>query len=103
VRVRFWMLRRVSERRDGGVMAWKGGNLSSMTSLRTFIIATAWSSVKPSSLSRRTNFSVSKWWSLDWIAVALNARRMNRLCIMVEAGCAFNVGLFVDAGIFRGA
>ena len=44
VRVRFWM--------D-----------SSMTSLRTRIMAMACSSEKPSSLRRCTNFSVSKWWS----------------------------------------
>lgn len=44
MRVRFWM--------D-----------SSMTSLRTRIMAVACSSEKPSSLRRWTNLSVSKWWS----------------------------------------
>jgi len=36
-------------------------HLSSITSLRTFIIATACSSVKPSLCNRSTSLSVSKW------------------------------------------
>lgn len=54
--------------------------LSSMTSFRTFIMATDWSSVKPSLCSRCTNLSVSKWWSRCRIAVAWNARRRMGLC-----------------------
>jgi hypothetical protein len=38
-------------------------------------MATACSSLKPSSLSRWTNLSVSKWWSFCWEEVLENARR----------------------------
>jgi hypothetical protein len=48
--------------------------LSSMTSLRIFIMATDCSSVRPSSLSRCTNLSVSKWWSRRDAAVREKAR-----------------------------
>ena len=48
--------------------------LSSMTSLRTFIMATDCSSVKPSLCSRWTNLSVSKWWSRCRRGVAWKAR-----------------------------
>lgn len=46
-----------------------------MTSLITFIIATACASEKPSSCKRWTNLRVSKWWTLARVAVALKFRR----------------------------
>ena len=50
-------------------------DLSSMTSLSTFIMATDCSSVKPSSWRRCTKRRVSKWWSRLRVAEAWNARR----------------------------
>lgn len=48
--------------------------LSSITSLRTFIMATDCSSVKPSPCKRLTNLRVSKWWSREWRVVAWKGR-----------------------------
>lgn len=69
--------------------------LSSITSLRTFIIATACSSVKPSSFSRWTNFNVSKWWSRS-----LESEAENDLELCAIKHCA-DGGL--EAGLLREA
>lgn len=67
--------------------------LSSMTSLRTFIMATDCASVKPSSSSLCTNLRVSKWWSRDWRAVAWKARWCNGLSrmLVLDRGLPFCV------------
>ena len=81
-----WRLVVYGESLGIGVCSSIDNYLSSMTSLSTFIIATAWGSVNPSSRNRWTNFRVSKWWSRDWRGVAWNALRHDGSCNMLVRG-----------------
>ena len=80
-------------------------HLSSITSLSTFIIAADCSSVKPSSSSRWTNLSVSKWWSRLCAAEAWKDRRSaggSRRRVFVGGGRAWGVcrhGGAMDIGV----
>ena len=79
MRVRFRMLVRRQRDARGKEMAVEWC-LSSITSLRTLIIATACFSEKPSSCKRCTNLRVSKWCSLLCRVVAWKARRRSGFC-----------------------
>ena len=80
---------------------------SSITEARTRIIATAWSSVKPSCWRRWTNFRVSKWWSFWGRGVVEKARAVEVMDDGSERGvalrCAQALRAKVEvAGIGRG-